>query len=276
MLTNRKEKRTGRDIIRNRLTALVKYNIIQPLNIFKLLFCAFLTQAPAARAQPFESSKYGARVLKSPTAYRQIVQEDSNQRMVGLRTNIPGIRLQLAYAGSGNFTHARLYSEMPTETYLRLPVVRALAKVQAQLQQIGLGITIWDAYRPYSVTERLWEQVKDDRYAADPSKGSGHNRGIAVDLTIYDLQTNENLLMPTGFDNFTDSAKADFASLTSVQLRNRKLLHTLMENSGFIQLPTEWWHFSWPRPELYPLMDLSFTELRAEYVAPAAAGQPKQ
>ncbi len=276
MLINGRKKRTGRGIIRNRLTALVKYNIIQPLNISKLLFCVLLLQAPRVHAQPFETSKYGARVLKSVETYRQIVREDSSQRMVPVSANMPWVRLQLAYAGTDNFTHILLYPEKPAETYLRLPVMRALARVQAQLRQIGLGITVWDAYRPYSVTEKLWEQVHDDRYAADPAKGSGHNRGIAVDLTIYDLQTNKNLNMPTGFDNFTDSAKADFPAVTADQLRNRRLLRTLMENSGFIQLPTEWWHFSWPHPESFPLMDLSFTELRAESAAPATAGQPAQ
>lgn len=108
----------------------------------------------------------------------------------------------------------------------------------------------------------MWELVKDDRYAADPKKGSGHNRGIAVDLTIIDLKTKEELAMGTGFDNFTDSAHHDFSALPVDVLQNRLLLKNTMEKYGFKALETEWWHYALPNSSEYELLDLSFDDLK--------------
>ena len=96
---------------------------------------------------------------------------------------------------------------------MRLIVARALGRVQQELNEKDLSLKIWDAYRPYSVTEKMWELIKDERYVADPKKGSGHNRGIAVDLTIIDRTTGKELDMGTGFDNFTDTAHQTFKNL---------------------------------------------------------------
>jgi zinc D-Ala-D-Ala dipeptidase len=147
---------------------------------------------------------------------------------------------------------------------MRLPAARALSKVQDELNKQGLGLKIYDAYRPYFVTEKFWELVHDDRYVADPKKGSGHNRGIAVDLTIIDFRTKKELVMPTGFDNFTDSAHHDFVNLPDEILKNRKLLKETMEKFGFVEFPTEWWHYSLPHPENYEVMDLPFGTLQTQ------------
>jgi D-alanyl-D-alanine dipeptidase len=154
-----------------------------------------------------------------------------------------------------------MYPKNTHHTYLRLPAVIALKKVQQELNNSGFGLKIYDAYRPYSVTEKFWELVKDDRYVADPRKGSGHNRGIAVDLTIINLHTGEELAMPTGFDNFTDSAHQDFMQLPDYILHNRELLKSTMVKYGFLPFATEWWHFSLPNPDKYEVLDLSFKEL---------------
>ncbi len=114
---------------------------------------------------------------------------------------------------------------------------------------------------PYAVTEKFWELIHDPRYVADPSKGSGHNRGVAVDLTIIDLSTKKELDMPTGFDNFTDSAHHDFVFLPEKVLANRRLLKETMEKYGFVEFPTEWWHYSLPDPERFAPMDISFGDL---------------
>ena len=111
------------------------------------------------------------------------------------------------------------------------------------------------------MTESFWELVGDDRYVADPRKGSGHNRGIAVDLTIIHLDTGKELDMGTGFDNFTDSAHHDFISLPEKTLANRALLKSVMEKHGFISFATEWWHYSWPNPDTFEVLDLPFTTL---------------
>jgi len=124
-----------------------------------------------------------------------------------------------------------------------------------------MGIKIWDAYRPYSVTEKMWELVKDDRYAADPKFGSGHNRGIAVDLTIIDLSTGKELDMGTGFDNFSDTAHHDFKNLPANVLQNRLVLRSVMEKHGFKALETEWWHYYFINGKDYELLDIPFEEL---------------
>jgi D-alanyl-D-alanine dipeptidase len=155
----------------------------------------------------------------------------------------------------------KLYPKITT-TYLRSPAAKALLHVQIELNEMGLGLKIFDAYRPYSVTEKMWEPIQDDRYVADPKKGSGHNRGIAVDLTIINLKTKAELNMGTGFDNFSDTAHQTFTALPEEILRNRKLLKSLMEKYEFKPLETEWWHYSLPNAKDFELLDISFKSLK--------------
>lgn len=155
----------------------------------------------------------------------------------------------------------RLYPPLTT-TYLRKAAADSLLAVQKELNKNGWGLKIFDAYRPYSVTERMWEPVQDDRYAADPRKGSGHNRGIAVDLTIIDLSTKKEFDMGTGFDNFSDTAHHAFTQLPSAVLQNRQLLKKIMEDHGFKALDTEWWHYYLPNSRQYELLDIPFARLK--------------
>ena len=108
----------------------------------------------------------------------------------------------------------------------------------------------------------MWEMVKDDRYAADPAKGSGHNRGVAVDITLMETKSKNELLMGTTFDNFSDTAHTDFTALPAVVLKNRAILKNVMEKYGFVSLTTEWWHFSLPDASSFELLDLSFDDLK--------------
>jgi zinc D-Ala-D-Ala dipeptidase len=188
------------------------------------------------------------------------INNDSSLQMINLQKYIPGIDLDLKYATRDNFMHEKLYPPVHT-TFLRKPAADALKKVVEDLKDQNLSLKIFDAYRPYSVTEKMWEKVKDDRYAADPRKGSGHNRGAAVDLTLINLKTKKELLMGTGFDNFTDSAHADFKDLPDSILANRNLLKSVMEKYGFKQLSTEWWHFYLPNSS-FELLDISFADLK--------------
>jgi D-alanyl-D-alanine dipeptidase len=107
----------------------------------------------------------------------------------------------------------------------------------------------------------MWELIKDDRYVADPKKGSGHNRGIAVDLTLINKLSGEELNMGTGFDNFSDTAHADFENLPGEVLQNRRLLKSIMEKYGFKELETEWWHFSWNNSD-FELLDIAGEKLK--------------
>jgi len=214
--------------------------IINRFNIQMLAAFLFLTSFLTSNGQQNEKLP----VIKKFSEYKQSVKADSLKKMVELRTIMPIIHYDLRYATLNNFVHEQMYKDGDV-TFLRLPVARAIAKVERELNEEGLALKIWDAYRPHHVTVRMWNLIKDDRYVADPKKGSGHNRGIAVDLTLINKASGAELDMGTGFDNFSDTAHQKFANLPSVVLQNRQLLKTTMEKYGFTPLETEWWHFSW-------------------------------
>ena len=193
--------------------------------------------------------------------YRKQVEDDSSRKMVELKKIIPGIVYDLRYATVNNFMKREMYPGGTEFTFLRAPA-QSLKKVQLELAGKGLGLKIFDAYRPYSVTVKFWELVKDERYVAHPGKGSGHNRGIAVDLTIIDLASGQELDMGTGFDNFSDTAHSDYTQLPEKVLQNRQLLRSLMEKNGFKVLETEWWHFYLPGSNHYEILDIPFNKLK--------------
>jgi D-alanyl-D-alanine dipeptidase len=201
-------------------------------------------------------------VTDSRDNYNKQVRADPARKMVELKSVIPGIIYDLRYAGTNNFMHRRMYPAHTRSTFLRAPVAEGLRKVQEELQAKGFGLKIFDAYRPYSVTVNFWELVKDERYVANPSKGSGHNRGIAVDLTIIRLSSGEELDMGTGFDNFTDTAHHAFTQLPEVVLKNRMLLRSTMEKYGFKLFDTEWWHYYWAEGSHFEILDIDFKKLR--------------
>jgi len=207
------------------------------------------------------NAQHDLKIISSWSEYKQEVRQDSLNRMVELKSTIPGIQYDLRYATENNFMHQKLYRS-GTTTFLRLPVAKALAKVQEELSRQGLSLKIWDAYRPYEVTVKMWEPIKDDRYVADPKKGSGHNRGIAVDLTIVEKENGHELNMGTGFDNFSDTAHPGFTNLPQEILSNRTLLKTVMEKYGFKALDTEWWHFFWSDSDHFELMDIDFRKFK--------------
>jgi len=201
-------------------------------------------------------------VVKKIKIYQQQIKKDSNYLLIELKDSIPGIEYNLVYATENNFTGTQLYKQANT-TFARLPVVKALQRVQNELQMKGYGLKVFDAYRPFAVTKKMWELIKDERYVANPAKGSGHNRGLAVDLTIIDLNTGKELYMGTGFDNFTDTAHHAFKAPPAAVLANRNLLRQLMEKHGFRALETEWWHYSWPNDRAYDVLDIDFKKLKA-------------
>jgi D-alanyl-D-alanine dipeptidase len=235
-------------------TSAIQYTSI-PLCWILFLFTSF----SAAAQHPV--NEYGLVVISKSDDFKSIITNDINKSMLDLQQCIPGIVIDLAYTRDNNFMHKRLYPATKT-TYLRKPAVAALAAIQQELAAKGFGIKIWDAYRPYSVTKEIWMPVKDARYAADPAKGSGHNRGIAADLTIIQLNTKEELNMGTAFDNFSDTAHHDFKNLPAEVLANRALLRSVMERHGFIALDSEWWHYYFAGGKEYELLDLSFKALR--------------
>lgn len=145
--------------------------------------------------------------------------------------------------------------------WLRAPAAEALAAVQRDLAADGLALKVYDAYRPYRVTVRMWEKIRDPDYVADPARGSRHNRGAAVDVTLVDAATGEELPMPTGYDDFTPRAHHSFEDLPAEARGNRNRLRAVMEANGFDPLPTEWWHYDFRGWEGFELLDLPLESL---------------
>ncbi|GGH82903.1 D-alanyl-D-alanine dipeptidase [Filimonas zeae] len=202
-------------------------------------------------------NKDGLTVVTTWVAYEKTVQADSNNRMVPVQQYVTPLLSDIQYATNKNFTKTVLYTQ--PLLLVRLPVARALRKVQQQLAPYGLSILFYDAYRPYAVTKKMWEIVPDERYAANPAKGSGHNRGIAVDITLADLKTGKPVAMPTPFDNFTEKAHHNYQQSDSAVLANRLLLKNTMEQNGFTALSTEWWHYQYKKSSTaFAILDLPF------------------
>lgn len=187
--------------------------------------------------------------------------------LVEVRTVAPQIQVDLRYATAQNFTGKILY---PKEAgcYLRMPVAQALGKVAAALAAEGLSLKVFDCYRPQRVQFLLWELVKDERYVAHPTKGSRHNRGAAVDLTIID-QSGQELPMPTAFDDFTEKAHRSYSELPEPAKHNRARLEQAMARAGFVGLSTEWWHFDAGDWQRYPLSDIPFESLATAQPTPS-------
>ena len=231
---------------------------------YRLLFLVLciLMSYSLLTAQTYKINKYGLKLIDNITSYQSLIKSHPAIELVNLTTLIPHLKTNWVYATENNFTHKILYED--PAPYLCLKAAKALAKVANQLEKLGLGILIYDAYRPYSVTVKMWEVVPDNRYAANPSHGSGHNRGLAVDLSLYDLQTGQPLAMPTGFDDFTQKAHQDYDQFPEEVLKNRALLKKIMTHAGFNSLRTEWWHYTYPGThQQYPLIDLSFQALHS-------------
>ncbi|MCF3108565.1 M15 family metallopeptidase [Niabella sp. CC-SYL272] len=206
------------------------------------------------------AQSYSFPILRSGADYQDAVRKNADNRLVELKTKIPGMVYDLRYATTDNFMHRLMYPRNTHVTFLRKPAAEALAAVQAALKPEGLGLKIFDAYRPFSVSEKFWELVKDERYVANPAKGSNHNRGTAVDLTLIDLKTGRELPMGTGFDNFTDTAHHSFTALPPQVLRNRERLKNVMQMHGFKPLDSEWWHYTYATGA-FDVLDLSFKQL---------------
>lgn len=170
----------------------------------------------------------------------------------------PNIILDIRYATKNNFTKKKIYP--CAKCYLRKKVVLKLDKIQKELEKKDLGLKIWDGYRRLSDQQTFWDLVPDKRYVQDPAKGSKHNRGCAVDLTLVDKHGKE-LLMPTEFDNFTEKAHANYMELPALAIAHRQLLKDIMVKYGFIPARTEWWHFEDTEWEMYEILDIAIDAL---------------
>lgn len=180
---------------------------------------------------------------------------------VDLETLDSAIKLDIRYASKNNFMGEAFYEE--PKAYLQRPAAEALHRVVEALNKQGYGIIIFDAYRPWYVTKMFWDATPDHlkEFVADPSTGSRHNRGCAVDLTLYDLKTGRELEMPSGYDEFSIRAYSDFKGGTTQERQNRETLRKAMEKEGFTVLSNEWWHFDFKDWWNYPVSNQSFEEI---------------
>ena len=171
------------------------------------------------------------------------------------------IKLDIRYATANNFVGKPVYQE--ARAFLQRPAAAALLRAHRQLKAQGYGLLIFDGYRPWAITKLFWDITPADKhnFVANPAKGSKHNRGCAVDLSLYDLKTGAEIEMPSAYDEFSERAYPTYQGGTTAQRRTREVLRRAMEAEGFKVNEYEWWHFDykdWPR---YPILNISFAEL---------------
>jgi zinc D-Ala-D-Ala dipeptidase len=173
----------------------------------------------------------------------------------------PRLKLDIHYATSNNVFGTAFYEQ--ARAFLQRPAAEALIRVNRTLHEQGYGLLIFDAYRPWYVTKIFWDATPpaDHIYVADPAQGSRHNRGCAVDLTVYSLKTGAALAMPSGYDEMSERAHADYAGGTAEERANRELLRSAMEAEGFTVYPEEWWHFDYKDWRRYPIVNVPFSAL---------------
>jgi len=235
----------------------------------RINFAVLLLALACATAPAIPKNRYGLEVVPDYATYARLAAANPDKRLVDVQSADPAIRLDVRYATTNNFMHATLYPV--ARAFLRAPAAAALHAVQQDLAREGLGLKVFDGYRPYSITERMWEPIRNPDFVADPAKGSRHNRGAAVDLTLVDLKTGEELPMPTPYDDFTSRARQDFNDLPAEAIANRAKLRDAMTRHGFVPLPSEWWHFDFGGWEKFELMNVDLAELTSQ----ASAASPR-
>ena len=171
------------------------------------------------------------------------------------------IKLDIRYATSNNFLSTPMYSQ--ARAFLQRPAAEALVRAHHALKDKGYGLLIHDAYRPWYVTKMFWEATPEDKriFVANPAEGSKHNRGCAVDLTLYDLKAGAPVKMPSGYDEMSERAYADYTGGTAEERERRSILREAMEHEGFTVYPQEWWHFDYKDWKQYPILNVKFEDL---------------
>jgi len=182
--------------------------------------------------------------------------------LVELVTLDPSIKLDIRYASTNNFMGAAMYSQ--ARAFLQRPAAEAAARAHRALAHEGYGLLIHDAYRPWYVTWMFWEATPDSQhtFVANPATGSRHNRGAAVDLTLYDLATGRPVRMPSGYDEFSERAYPAYPGGTTTERERRDLLRRYMEAEGFAVNSAEWWHFDFAGWKDYPVLNAPFERIR--------------
>ncbi|MCX8473618.1 MAG: M15 family metallopeptidase [Sediminibacterium sp.] len=171
-------------------------------------------------------------------------------------------KLDIRYATENNFTHKKVYNQ--ARAFLQRPAAEALVAVNQELRKMGYGLLIFDGYRPWNITKIFWDLTPDSlkNFVANPTKGSKHNRGCAIDLSLYDLKTGQEIEMPSGYDDFTNKSYSKYQGGTILQRKYRDLLKKLMTQHGFLVYDYEWWHFDYKDWRKYQITNIPFEELK--------------
>src|SRR5882672_703994 len=198
-----------------------------------------------------------ARVAQPPPEDGEFRKAD----LVELTKLDPTIRLEIRYATTNNFLGTVFYSQ--ARAFMQRPAAEAVVRANRKLKALGYGLLIHDAYRPWYVTKVFWDATPDDKkvFVADPAKGSRHNRGCAVDLTLYDLKTKKPIEMVSTYDETTARAYPDYPGGTSLQRWHRKLLRDAMKAEGFTVYTAEWWHFDYQDWQKYLIGNVTFEQI---------------
>ena len=182
--------------------------------------------------------------------------------LVELGKLYPSLKLDIRYATKNNFLGYPVYKE--AKAFLQEEIALALLDIDKEFKKDGYGLLIFDGYRPWSVTKIFWDEtpIEKKNFVADPEKGSNHNRGSAIDLSLYDLKTKKEVNMTCGFDEFSERAYPSYAGGTLEEKKMRDYLISKMEKSSLFKVNSyEWWHFDYIDCEKYPILDLTFEEI---------------
>ena len=182
----------------------------------------------------------------------------------------PTIHLDIRYATTHDFLGTPLYSQ--ARAFMQRPAAEAVVRANRSLKAFGYGLLIHDAYRPWYVTKVFWDATPDamKKFVADPAQGSRHNRGCAVDITLYNLRTGKEVMMTGVYDEMSDRSYANYAGGTSLQRWRRNLLREAMEAQGFTVYEFEWWHFDYKDWQQYPILNIRFQD-----IPPTTASRPQ-
>jgi serine beta-lactamase-like protein LACTB len=206
--------------------------------------------------RPLDQLRKEALAAKPPAERGQFLKPD----LIDLAA-IPGIKFDIRYATENNFLGTKFYNS--AKAFMQRPAAEALGRVNEKLAASGYGLLVHDSYRPWFVTKMFWDATpaKFHGFVANPRTGSRHNRGCAVDLTLYDLKSGKPIEMVSGYDEFSDRAFPDYPGGTSRQRWHRDLLRRTMNSEGFTIYEEEWWHFDFKDWRKYPILNSTFEEL---------------
>ncbi|HKO42179.1 MAG TPA: M15 family metallopeptidase [Pyrinomonadaceae bacterium] len=219
----------------------MRRSILQATALLLALFGAAIAQGPPVETGPFRQPDLVELVKLDPT-----------------------IRLDIRYATKNNFLGKKVYKVQ--RAFLQRPAAEALVRVNQKLRAKGYGLVVFDGYRPWSVTKTFWDATPPDKkiFVADPARGSRHNRGCAVDLSLFDLKTGMTVKMPSEYDEMTERSHINYECSTDIAESYRELLRSAMTSEGFNVYEPEWWHYDYKDWKEYPILNVQFSEVKRE------------